>query len=298
LLVEPDSQFAGFRDALWWSVVTATTVGYGDKYPITLPGQLVALVVMILGIGLLGAITAKFADLFINLKKRRELGELAADYEGHLLVCGWCTRTPEIIKQILNETLDYKQLVLVAELERDPLPDNDLVHFVKGEIDNRQTLNKAGVKKASKAIILNQDDNDRTTVLAALTIENLNSDLYTVAEVTNRDNKIHLEDAGVDEIVVKEEINSKLLVRSSFYTGTSQLINELLSNDVGEEIYMQEILKEDVGVSFLELINKYKSSQEVMPIGLKRDNQIITNPAQDTEVNPGDKMVYIAQEKK
>jgi voltage-gated potassium channel len=61
---------------------------------------------------------------------------------------------------------------------------------------------------------------------------------------------------------------------------------------------MQEILKEDVGVSFLELINKYKSSQEVMPIGLKRDNQIITNPAQDTEVNPGDKMVYIAQEKK
>lgn len=55
-----------FGDALWWSAVSVTTVGYGDQYPVTLEGRLVALVLMALGIGLIGFATATAASWLID----------------------------------------------------------------------------------------------------------------------------------------------------------------------------------------------------------------------------------------
>ena len=47
-----------FGDALWWACTTVTTVGYGDRYPVTTTGRCVAVVLMLFGIGLVGAVTA------------------------------------------------------------------------------------------------------------------------------------------------------------------------------------------------------------------------------------------------
>jgi len=52
----------GFGDALWWSIVTTTTVGYGDISPVTTGGRIIAACLMLTGIGLLGALTANFAS--------------------------------------------------------------------------------------------------------------------------------------------------------------------------------------------------------------------------------------------
>jgi len=57
-----------FGQALWWSAVTATTVGYGDKYPVTPGGQGVAVVLMLVGIGLIGVLTATVASYFVEQK--------------------------------------------------------------------------------------------------------------------------------------------------------------------------------------------------------------------------------------
>ncbi len=53
-----------FAEGLWWAVVTVTTVGYGDHYPVTALGQGVATVLMLVGIGLIGVLTATVASYF------------------------------------------------------------------------------------------------------------------------------------------------------------------------------------------------------------------------------------------
>lgn len=63
LAVEPE--FGGFGDALWWSIVTSTTVGYGDLAPVTVVGRSVAVLLMFVGIGTLGMITGSIATHFL-----------------------------------------------------------------------------------------------------------------------------------------------------------------------------------------------------------------------------------------
>ena len=60
------SNIHDYPDALWWAIVTVTTVGYGDRYPVTEGGRIVAVILMLVGIGLIGTLTATVASVFIK----------------------------------------------------------------------------------------------------------------------------------------------------------------------------------------------------------------------------------------
>jgi voltage-gated potassium channel len=60
------SNIHSYPDALWWAIVTVTTVGYGDRYPISGGGRAVAVILMMLGIGLIGVLTATVASVFVK----------------------------------------------------------------------------------------------------------------------------------------------------------------------------------------------------------------------------------------
>ena len=62
----PDANVRNYGDALWWAMSTITTVGYGDRYPTTGEGRLIAAALMVSGIALLGVITASLASWFVE----------------------------------------------------------------------------------------------------------------------------------------------------------------------------------------------------------------------------------------
>lgn len=74
----PGANITEFGDALWWSVVTVTTVGYGDFYPVTLQGRLVAVALMIMGISLVGTLTAAVASAFVANIQRHDAEDAKA----------------------------------------------------------------------------------------------------------------------------------------------------------------------------------------------------------------------------
>ncbi|MDI2029600.1 potassium channel family protein [Saccharopolyspora sp. TS4A08] len=62
----PDAEITTFGDALWWTMTTVTTVGYGDYYPVTGQGKLIAAGLMVAGIALLGVVTGSIASWFVD----------------------------------------------------------------------------------------------------------------------------------------------------------------------------------------------------------------------------------------
>lgn len=68
----PDATITSFPDALWWGFVTVTTVGYGDEFPVTATGQITAVFLMLVGIGLLGSVTATVASWIADRFQQQE----------------------------------------------------------------------------------------------------------------------------------------------------------------------------------------------------------------------------------
>jgi len=66
---DPNSNIKSAEDAIWWAYVTITTVGYGDKFPVTMEGRIIAAVLMTAGVGLFGTFTAYVSSWFVVVKQ-------------------------------------------------------------------------------------------------------------------------------------------------------------------------------------------------------------------------------------
>ncbi len=76
----PEGNIKTANDAIWWSVTTITTVGYGDKYPLTMEGRIIAMILMFSGVGLFGTLSGLVASLFLGSREEQsaELKEVLA----------------------------------------------------------------------------------------------------------------------------------------------------------------------------------------------------------------------------
>ena len=77
-ILEPETVKGGYGDGIWWAIVTASTVGYGDISPTTLWGRLIAVVLMLVGIGLMSTLAASITSYFVQQTANTEFQELAA----------------------------------------------------------------------------------------------------------------------------------------------------------------------------------------------------------------------------
>ncbi|RMD54041.1 MAG: potassium channel protein [Nitrospirae bacterium] len=289
-------------DGLWWSFVTITTVGYGDIFPITVKGRIIAMFLMLTGIGLLGMFTATIATIFVEEKIKREMGlQRLTEIKDHTIICGWNYKASEIIKEIrANSTTKDTPIILIADsIDAKPV-DDEYLEFIKGSVDE-DTLNRANLKKAKNIIILADERlephlRDAQTILTALTVETLNPDVYTCVDIVNPANVSHCRRAKADEIIVSGEFSTKLLVRSAIYHGISKFIDELLSSRYGTELLKITTPNHMVGKSFMELFTEMKKIHNAIVVAVQSaDGKVfISNPPSDYKVGEGDNLILIA----
>jgi voltage-gated potassium channel len=75
-VVEPQTVHSGYLDSVWWAIVTASTVGYGDIAPATFWGRIIAVVLMLAGIGLISTFSASVTSYFVGQQDATELREI------------------------------------------------------------------------------------------------------------------------------------------------------------------------------------------------------------------------------
>ena len=199
-----------FIDAGWWVIVTMTTVGYGGIIPSTLLGRAVAVLVMVVGVTLFatasGAISARLGEL----QRRENMGLNGFNGIGHTVICGWNDRAKFALEAIRHEDGGKdKMIVLIATTDEKPVDDPKVV-FIHGQVFD-ETMKLANVGRAKRVIFFGDDSldpvvRDAGVVAAVLTVEHMNPDAYTVAELVVPAHEETCRRAQDDEVIVTSRV--------------------------------------------------------------------------------------------
>ena len=292
-----------FASGLWWSIVTLTTVGYGDISPSTAGGRIQAVIIMFFGIGLLGTLSASLATLLIRKRMKEDKGMCASTVDNHIIICEWHHRTRAIIKELRADVqTESTPLVLIADIEEKPIDDDNLF-FVRGTV-NEETLEKANLQKARTVVVLGDDSvettaRDAKVVLSTLTIESMNPDVYTVVELVDKANEQHCLRANADEIIVGSELSSHLIASAASDHGISKVISELLSSRYGNELYSMPVPEKMVGLKFLDVFIAMKTQSNATVLGVQKGStgEFISNPDVDYLICQQDNLLVISKDR-
>lgn len=292
-----------FVSGIWWSIVTLTTVGYGDISPATPGGRAVAAIIMFFGIGILGMLSANLATIMIQNRIRENRGMGTTNLEKHVILCEWNHRSRAVLREIRSDprTAD-SPVVLIADIDQKPI-DDPLLVFISGAV-NEESLNKANLAKAQTVVVLGDDTLDPTSrdakvVLTTLTIETINPDAYTVVEVVNKENEQHCRRANADEIIVGSELSSHLLATAATDHGMSTIVSELISSRYGNDLFSVYIPAAYFGKTYLEMMVAVKKEYRATALGIQkgRGGELLTNTDPDYRIVEGDYLVLMAKER-
>lgn len=278
-----NQSFRNMGDAIWWTLVTAATVGYGDKVPLTAGGKLVAVLVMLFGVGLLGMITGRIASWLVEWKIREGSG--LTDHKKakkHFVICGWKNEMVSVLEDIIkvNQGLADEDIVLVSTVEPAEVenlrshPDFQNVRFVRGDYVDENVLLRANIKQAAKALVLADNSSqasdqevDSRTVMTVLTIKTISKDIYTCVELIDAKFKRYLENVHCDEIILSREHNRILLANATVASGIAHIVHDLLHVEEGR-LASRDFPARFVGDTFANLSRYFMEVENSILIGM------------------------------
>jgi voltage-gated potassium channel len=291
-----------YLDALWWFVITITGVGLKAVGPDAPMSKVAASIVLLLARIFFGMFTGAIAAALINrlLMEGKGMGDVVL--RNHAVICGWNNRGIEIVGQLVHDER-LQDIVILADLESTPIRLKK-VHFVRGDPTRDQDLRRASVPLAETVIILADETTpglsdstiDARSVLVALAVETINREIYTLAEVRRPENRHHFEHASVNEVVVSTEVVSDLLARTSVHHGLSRIVHDLLTPDVGNEIYIAPAPPSLIGQAFDDALMRLQSREKAILMGVVRGEEIILNPEQPLVIMPRDQLVVMSRD--
>jgi len=271
-------------DALWYTLVTITTIGYGDITPVTVPGKLIAVIIMFSGIVVFGAVSGQIASMLFDRQQKKDKGLLKLkNKQNHFIICGWKSDLDDMLHGILasNPGMVPSDLVLVNTANEEamyPILSAAAfrgINFVSGDFSDEETLHRANIRDAVKILVLSDYskdysamEQDSRTVLAVLNIKKLNRTIYVAAELIDDKFSKHLENEHCDEIILSKNYERRLLVSASNGTGMSHVFDRMLGSGDGKGLYIEDIPEDAVNRSFGELSERFETEGKGMLIGL------------------------------
>ncbi len=252
----------------FWFMCVAVFAGYFEFVCESVPGRCAAITVLIAGSFTFNYIRGEVATAFVDMTEKRNkgIGKLK-DMEGHFIICGWRPGFNKIIDTVMksNPDISADQIVLINDAveQMEHLRDEEKykeLNFISGDYTDESTLSRAFIEKAARALVISDRSKkysdleiDSRTVLAVLTMENMNRGIYVVAELISGKFQKHLEMAHCDEIILTQDYEHSLLANASSGQGYSDVIRELISDDAESGLFISNISSEFVGKTYKEL---------------------------------------------
>ena len=308
---ERDENYSGpddFGDSFWYSIVTLSTVGYGDRYPVTTQGKVASFFLIVFTFTFLGAMIGSITDAFNEARKRELLGMDGTDFTGHVVICGWTN----IGKVTLDELMATEQRTVVITDDEDEITkirdsgDKKYLYTVFGDYKNPKGLKRANIDEAKTIVIATDDDTE--SLIISLTVKDINPDARMIVSINNDELKNTLYSAGVTYVSSPTEMAGRMVASAAFEPEVARFVEDITTSTSGYDVQQFVISSTSFakGMSVAKFQKKMQEMNGPLLVALGKYNlkdrkdkgnpknwKLITNPSSSLNIDQNDIVVVI-----
>jgi len=274
-------------DALYWALVTISTVGYGDISPVSIEGRSISILVIISGIAMISfatsVIVSAFSEKLSELKENRIIEQVNKS-KSFLLICGYGQLTKMFLRQSKTEIEHY--IILENDIQRVEQARKDGYNAIHEDASRYDTLHKFNTKHA-KITILCLTSSDVENIYIALNAKSISSKMKVIARASHESMMSKFEHAGVDHILLPNMVANTMIHTAITQPTMYKAIHAILTGKSVARIdeiraYECEFI---IGKSIQVLdFKRYK----LLFMGIHREGKFVFNPSTDMVVQKHD----------
>lgn len=286
-------------DALYMTVITVTTVGFGDIVPTNQASRIFTVILIFLGIGAATTAVSNAIEVLIGQHlwgavRERRIEEVLKVMEDHYIIAGY----GRIGRQIVRDILARGELCTVLDMDESIQADEFLmdenVPFLIGDATDENLLKRAGIERAKGFVSALRSDADN--VLAILTARGVKEDLFIVARASETTSESKLRRAGADRVVSPYQVGGHRLAMALMRPAVNDFMEHLsdVSDTESFDIGQIDVLPGSrlVGQSILKCDLRRVRGLTILAIK-GSDGRLDINPHIERVFEPGDHLIVI-----
>ncbi|MGO8671205.1 MAG: potassium channel family protein [Capsulimonadaceae bacterium] len=283
-------------DALYMTVITLSTVGFGEVRPLDPPGKIFTIGLIVFGIVtatwvLSTVIEVLVSEDVIRLREQRNMKTLIDRMRGHFIVCGFGRIGQQIVEEYLRNRVPF--VVMEIDEQRVEMMRARGLPYVEGDSSDEEALTRAGIAHAAGLIAVTSTDAGNTFIV--LTARGMRSDLSIVARADTPPNVEKLYRAGASKVVSPHVLGGRWMGAAAVNPAITDFLTAMTQFD-HTKLQMRELVVsngEVVGRRFGELRLRERTGALVMALRSEGSKDFVPNPPDDFRFGNGDSLVVI-----
>ena len=283
-----------FREALYMTIITVTTVGYREVRPLSAVGEAFTMALILLGVGsaiyaLTSFIQYVIEGHFDEGYRRRRMEQKIARLGDHYIVCGY----GRVGRRVAEETHGAGRPVVVIDSDDEAIAraQADGCLFVQGDAARDEVLQHAGIPRAKALFAVTSRDEDNIYIVLSARV--LQPDLQIIARANQEGAEEKLRRAGAHEVVSPYEMGGRRMAMLALRPLVTDYFDTLLQRRHGE-LQVEELLVRAgsalIGSTLEQLRARGTLSVSVLAV-IKADGLLLSDPPPDTPLEEGDQLV-------
>lgn len=295
-LVEPPGNPITEPANYWWYfVVTSSTVGYGDFFPVSAAGHVVGVYVIVGGIVTLTLLFTQLADYIQTIRGKRMRGIGQLDLTGHVVILGYTPgRTEQIVSELMTEGRLRIALCAGDEVGQHPLPDEAGVQFVRGDLSKLDVMTRACVGRARTALIDGRDDNE--TLAIAVAVDHEQPDIHMIAALRDLHRREQLRYVNPRVQCVQWHM-PYLLAEEATDPGITEVYNNLMSAGGHGNTYSFKVPRGFPHTTFGDCQVHLGRAFAATLVAVREGDALVVSPPWEQSLEEGTVLYYLAGER-
>jgi len=298
----PNANIKDLGDAVWFSIVTLTTVGYGDLHPVTKEGRIFGSIFLLASLGFYGVMIGQISSIMNTIKENRRLGMNGTNFSNHVVMIGWT----DFGRAVADQLVAAGRNVAIITKEKDNI---DIIHeyypskkifTLFSDYNNFELLKKVNIEESSIVFVNLEDDTEKLVFI--LNLKKHFDNLNYVVTLDNANLKATFQSAGVKYTVSKNEIASKLMASYIFEPDVAIYNEEIIAYPQTDDHYdIKEFMVLDnnpyTGQFYEKVFFDMKKEFNTVLIGIVKvedgKRNLIKNPEEAIKINSGDYLIML-----